>query len=110
MREKGIDFTSGKWAVVLISRSLATIQIISAFLEISALPERLISLRHHTDQVSVLIPSAVGDLWRHYYQPSILSILARVAGLLLLTVVFWNCGPWIERALLPKPEGKGRPV
>jgi hypothetical protein len=31
---------------------------------------------------------------------------ARIAGLMVFAFIFWNCGPWAERFLLPdKTEG-----
>jgi hypothetical protein len=37
-------------------------------------------------------------------------MMAWIAGLLVLLVVFWNCGPWVERVLMPKREDRNQTV
>lgn len=101
---------SRKEAVLLVSRALAIIQFVNAMLEITYLPVRFMSLLHHAREVSVLALPASDDFWRGYYCIDIAFLLLRVVALLLLTFVLWNCGPWIERVLLPKREEPGQPA
>jgi|SRR5215467_12340186 len=95
---------SRKEVVLLVSRAVAAIQLITALIEMTYLPERLFSLHHFANLRSVLL----SNLDVNYYATSdrigVVSLIARIAGLLILTVVFWRCGPWVERALLPKQE------
>ena len=93
-----------KEAVLLVSRALAMIQLITAFIESSYLPDRLVSLHHYTIRINGSIVSQPDNYLRNYYQLSIAFIFARIAILLLFAFLFWNCGPWIERVLLPKRE------
>ena len=95
---------SRKEIVLLVSRAFAAIQLITALLDMSYLPERLFSMYHHAKLVSVLSHSATDNYFRTYDQIGLLSLIARIAGLLILTVVFWECGPWFERVVLPKQE------
>ena len=101
---------SRKEAVLLVSRALAIIQFVTAMLEITYLPIRFMSLFHHVRGVSVLEVSASDAFWRDYYRVDITFFLLRRAALLLLAVVLWNCGPWMERVLLPKREEPKQPA
>ena len=95
---------SRREAVLLVSRTLAVIQLISAFLEITTLPDRLVSLHHYSDRISRGVATA-GDLYlKSYDQIEIAFIFCRIAGLLFFAFVFWNCAPWVERILLPKQD------
>ena len=93
---------SRKEAVLLVSRALAFIQLISAFLEITTLPDRLVSLQHYTSRISASTALPSDFYFRNYDQVGIAFMFARVAGLLLFAFIFWNCGPWVERVLLPE--------
>jgi hypothetical protein len=95
---------SRKEAVLLVSRALAILQLIFALMELTYLPIRLISLNHHTTRVDVLGPSGYDDFWNGYYRVDIGFMFARIVIYLVFAFVFWNCGPWIERVLLPKRE------
>jgi hypothetical protein len=95
---------SRKEAVLLVSRALAMIQLITAFLEITTLPDRLVSLHHYTRRISNSAASEFDYYYRSLDQMGIAFMFARVTGLLLFAFFFWNCGPWIERVLLPKRE------
>jgi len=59
---------------------------------------------HHAKLGSLLSDSAADNYFRTYDQIGVLSLIARIVGLLILTVVFWQCGPWVERIVLPKQE------
>jgi hypothetical protein len=87
---------SRKEVIVLVSRAFAACQLATALLEISYLPERLFSMHHPASLVGV---SAADSYWRTYDRIYILSLDARILGLLTLTVVFWRCGSWVERVV-----------
>jgi hypothetical protein len=95
---------SRKEVVLLVSRAFAACQLATAFLELSYLPERLFSMYHHAKLGSVLSDSAADDYFRTLDQIGVRALIARIAALLILTVIFWNCGPWVERLVLPKQE------
>lgn len=98
---------SRKEAVLLVSRALAVIQFVTALLDISYLPERFISLNHYTRVVNSIGDSGVGAYSVYYLtydRVGMAFLFARIAALLTLTLVLWNCGPWVERLLLPKIE------
>lgn len=80
------------------------IQLITAFLEITTLPDRLISLHHYTSRISASGATQSDYYFKSLDQLGIAFMFARIAGLLLFAFFFWNCGPWIERILMPKPE------
>jgi hypothetical protein len=89
---------SRKEAVLLVSRAFAAMQLATALLEMGYLPERFWSMHHHT-AVSVLSVSAADSYWNAYYRINILFLIARILGLLTLTVLFWRCGSWVERVV-----------
>jgi hypothetical protein len=84
--------------VLLVSRALAIFQFVYALLEITYLPERLISLFGHASAAG---SSGTDDYLRTYDRVGVVFLLVRIAIQLALTVIFWNCGPWIERVLQP---------
>ena len=71
---------SRKEVIVLVSRAFAAIQLATALLEISYLPERLFSMHHHASLVSVLSVSAADSYWRTYDQIDILSLISSDFG------------------------------
>jgi hypothetical protein len=93
-----------KEAVLLVSRALAIIQLISAIIESSYLPDRFISLYHYTVRINGASVSQPDNYLRSYYQLIIAFIFMRIALLLVFAFLLWNCRPWIERILLPKCE------
>jgi hypothetical protein len=95
---------SRKEVVLLVSRALAMIQLISAFIEITTLPDRLVSLHHYADRIGRSVASPQDFYFQSYDQVGIAFLFARVAVLLLFAFLFWNCGPWVERILLPKTD------
>jgi hypothetical protein len=102
----------GKWmsrreAILLVSRALAVMQLIGVLFEVTYLPERFLSLQHHATGPSVLSVSSYDVFWAGYYRVAIGALLLRILIGLLLAVVFWNCGPWIERLLLTDREKAG---
>ncbi|MGD0628725.1 MAG: hypothetical protein ABR987_05205 [Terracidiphilus sp.] len=100
---------SKKEAVLLVSRALAMIQIITAFIEAATLPDRLVSLHHYTDRISRSAATSQDFYFQSYDRVGIALLFARVAGLMLFALLFWNCGPLVERILLPKsPAGENQ--
>ncbi len=95
---------SRKEAVLLVSRALAMIQLISALMEITTLPGRLLSLNHYAGRIAASTGVPSDYYFRSLDQVGIAFMWARIAGLLLFAFLFWNCGSWIERILLPKRE------
>jgi hypothetical protein len=61
-------------------------------------------MHHHAKLLSVLSDSTADNYAWTSDQIGAFSLLVRIAGLLILTVIFWKCGPWVERAVLPKQE------
>jgi hypothetical protein len=59
---------------------------------------------HHSGQASVLMTSASDAFWLSHYRLETALLVLRIAALLILAIVLWNCAPWLERLLLPKPE------
>ncbi|MFZ1084952.1 MAG: hypothetical protein WAN35_08305 [Terracidiphilus sp.] len=100
---------SRKEAVLLVSRALSILQLIYAMMEITYLPIRFASLFHHTNRINLLGPSGYDDFWSGYYRLDIAFFFARVTICLVVSFLFWNCGPWIERILLPKIEEQKQP-
>jgi hypothetical protein len=97
---------SRKEAVLLVSRAVAIIQFVTAVLNITYLPEWFVSLHHHEGVIAALGVSERDEYLRSYDQVGIAFLFGRIAILLTLTLVFWNCGPWFERVLLPKRENQ----
>ena len=95
---------SRKETVLLVSRALAIIQFVAAMLEISYLPERFISLMHRAHSFSAQGDAESANYWSSYDQVGVAFMCARIVGLLVLTVIFWNCAPWFERMLAPNLE------
>src|SRR5580704_7126093 len=94
-------------AVVLVSRALACIQVITALIEATYLPERFMTLHRYVRDALVAKDTAVFDLARYYVSVERVEIaffFGRIAFLMLMTLVFWNCGPRIARFLLPEPK------
>jgi hypothetical protein len=97
---------SRKEAVLLVSRALAAIQLISAFLELTELPDRFLSLNHYTGLIAAGAATQGAYYFKSYDEIGIALNFARIGGLMVFAFIFWNCGPWAERFLLPdKTEG-----
>jgi len=87
-------------AVRLVSRALAVIQFVSAMEDITYLPSRMYSAHHY---------SGIGttSYLQTTYNLDVGTLFLRIAGLLVLAWVFWNCGPRIARMLLPEEQDAG---
>ena len=92
--------------VLLVSRAIAVIQFVTAFLEASYLPERFLAL-HHYSPVDTFAPGP-GYL-ESLYRLQIGLLFGRIAGLLLVSWLFWTCGPRIGRLLLPSGKDERSP-
>ena len=89
--------------VRLVSRAIAIIQFVSAMEEITYLPQRMFSAHHYAG-------FGAASYLQASYSLDASSLFLRIAGLLVLAGVFWNCGPRISRLLLPGPKpGGGKP-
>jgi hypothetical protein len=94
-------------AVKLVSRALAIIQLITALLEITYLPAYILSWYHHAQFGSDSIPS---DYYTRLYTIELGSLVLRICGLFLLSLIFWNCAPWVALYLLPPGQEQEKPV
>jgi hypothetical protein len=88
--------------VRLVSRALAAIQFITALLDITYLPERMLAVSRYGRVDPRLGLPFLGLLER----VEISSLLFRIAGLLTLAWLFWACGPKIMELLLPGVTGE----
>jgi len=89
-------------AVVLISRALSLLWGVSALYEATYLPERLFSYVHYHNRVTNAGLSPADFYLPELYRLAVALVFVRLVGYLLLACVFWRCGPWVERTLLPK--------
>jgi len=94
-------------AVRLVSRALAIIQLITALLEITYLPADILSWYHHAQFGSSSIPS---DYFTRLSTIELGALILRICGLLLLTLILWNCGPWVARNLIPPTQKEEEPI
>ncbi len=89
--------------VVLISRALACIQLMSALLDATYLPDRILAFLHYAN-----LPEPISDS-QHFFKMQdelgVLTLVLRIGILLTAFLIFWNCGPWIERTLFPPRIG-----
>lgn len=93
--------------IKLVSRAIAVIEFVSAVASITYLPERFAWLGHyqrvaasHPDSESFAIAAE---------KIEIAFFFGRTALYLVLAWVFWNCGPWISRLLLPETRNDATP-
>jgi hypothetical protein len=92
--------------VLLVSRALACIQAITAILDASYMPERFMSLHHYVQEAQLAASvrnSSTFELTAYYVsldRTEIAFFFGRIAFLLLMALLFWNCGPRIARFLL----------
>ena len=89
--------------IVLVSRALAIIQIVTALLELTGLPQELLGLFHH---ILPIQKPVFGDYWSRYYMEAVLSLIARIAICSFAALLFWGCGPKIEKFLMPSERGE----
>jgi len=90
---------SKKDAVVLASRTLATLLILWALSEVSYLPERLHSYLNYLNRE---LSSAPGiQYMRHSYLIALGFLITRIVGYVLMARWLYQGGPEIEELLLP---------
>ena len=99
---------SRREVVILVSRAIAIIQFISAVLNVSYLPDRLFSFLHYVGTVGDIL--GANGYWATSYRIEIGFLFVRVIFLLVLTALFWNCGPWVESLLAPKKPEQNLPA
>ena len=88
----------------LASRALSIFFGVFGLYDTTYLPERLFSYPHYTNEVrSVGVASAALYL-PTLYRITVAFLFLRIAIDLTLAVIFWKCGPWVQRTLLPESE------
>lgn len=98
-------------AVLLVSRALGCIQAVQAVLDASYLPQRFMTVHHDIEMARMYAAaheSGAFDLRAYYVwldRVDIAFFFGRIALLLTLALVFWNCGSRIARFLLPERKG-----
>jgi hypothetical protein len=90
---------SRKEAVLLASRTLATLLMVWALTEVSHLPGTVQSLLHYVNSEASSSPGV--QYMRHSYLISLGFILTRVIGYSLMAMWLYKGGPEIEELLLP---------
>jgi hypothetical protein len=84
--------------IVLVSRALAIVQIVTLLMEVTYLPQELLGLFHH---IFPLQTPVFGDYWSRYYMETVLSLVARIAICGFGAILLWKCGTEVERFLTP---------
>jgi hypothetical protein len=93
------DLMSKKELVLLMSRAFALLMIIGTFTDITYLPHNVFSLSHYINVRSVLAPR---DYWTNYYLILTVCNVVRILVLFFTAVLFWRCGPWVEKLFSPQ--------
>jgi len=95
--------------VLLVSRAIAILQLIAALLDAFLyLPQQAFYLSRELHAQSAF-PQAHIHLSPVMWI-SVIGTLARIVALLLIAALFWNCGPTIERMLLPSGSSPEAPI
>jgi hypothetical protein len=87
----------------LASRAFALLMAAWALVEVSSLPERIVSLTHHLAERGVL---RTEDYWSTYYKVVLSALVVRILALAIAAVWFWKAGPRTQRLFLRR----GQPV
>lgn len=97
---------SRKEIVVLVSRAIALLQIIAAVVGAAlSLPQQgyvlyrqylIFAGMPEIHRYSSVVPSVSPILWIN-----VLTVFLRIGVLLMIAAFFWNCGPTVERWLMP---------
>ncbi|HVC47410.1 MAG TPA: hypothetical protein VND90_09205 [Terracidiphilus sp.] len=87
--------------VVLVSRALAIIQFVSALELLISVPERLPTLLRAASFSSELQSAGLLHDFQIAQYIDMSTMLVRIAVFLVIGIVLWNCGPWVESKLLP---------
>lgn len=97
-------------AVLLVSRAVACMQGMYAVVDATYLPERFMTLHHYVQRFQMFLAakdaeaSAVDAYYVSLERVEIAFFFGRIAFLLLMAFLFWNCGPRIARLLLPQRQ------
>jgi len=78
-------------------------------LDVTYLPEWFVSFTHHSAKASLLTTIDYDSYLTSLDRVHLVFLLLRIAGEAIFAIVLWNCGPWIERHLLPRSEGTAPP-
>lgn len=78
-----------KYNVRLVCRAVAVLWGGFAVVELTYLPERLVSLFHYVETASLVSPNYL----LVFYETSVTFLLIRIALLSLGAALFWKCGP-----------------
>ena len=95
-------------AIMLVSRALAIIQLVSAGLEGTYFPAYLLSWKHHAGFGSNLDFGA--DYFTRLCSLELGALILRFTGLLFFAYIFWNGGPRIARILQPSATPEEPPA
>jgi hypothetical protein len=87
----------------LASRTFALLMAAWTLVEISSLPERILSLAHHSGERGVL---RTADYWSTYYKVVLVALVLRILALAIAAVWFWTAGVRARRLFL----GGGQPA
>jgi len=90
--------------VVFASRALAFYLLVWASMELTYLPEKLMSLHHYRSRLDTGLATPSIDYFISCEQVGIGLLLLRITILLVLVFAFWTCAPWVERFLMPQLE------
>jgi hypothetical protein len=89
--------------VRIAGRALSIFCLIEALCEITYLPERFTALHHYAQRLSSALSAGMQDSSGIYYQNldriSLAFLFMRIAGLMVFALLFWSCGPGVQRFL-----------
>ena len=95
--------------VLLVSRAIAILQLIAALLDgFLYLPQQAFYLSQQL-HMRTMFPGAQNHMPPTIWI-SVIVTLIRIAVLLIIAAIFWNCGPTIERMLLPSGSSPEAPT
>lgn len=92
---------SRKEVVLVVSRAVAVIQIVTVLLEMTYIPGRLYSLSHHS---KAMIESGSSETSVYLWTDDRISLamyMLRIIILMIVAALFWTCGPKVEQLLCP---------
>jgi len=93
-----------KEIILLVSRVLSVFYFVWATYDTTYLPERLTSYLHYAGEARMAGKPISGSYLSSLYAVSVGMIFVRITIYVVLAVVFWKCGPWVERTLLPERQ------
>jgi hypothetical protein len=91
---------SKKELVLVASRAFALLLISWGTVEVTYLPQRLLTLSHHLSQRSVF---HIYDYWSTYYLIITVFNAVRMLGMFLAAALFWRCGPRVMALFAQQP-------